>query len=281
MTEYLEDVLDGLEGRRDYSGYTVGLCPFHDDTRPSMRVSEKGFHCWACGKSGSLKTLAKRLKRGIHTPSVSSGQRTRTESNIFPVYENLAELKNFLLEAHDRLMTTERLMWYLKHRGVESMAVRCLLGWSEEHYTFPIFDVNSGIIGATARVGSQSKAEHKYLVPSGQPPLLYVPDRSLWSKSNRLYVTFGILDAITLAMLGYAAASPSSGKNSFRPEWLNGDYRHVYFVPDEGEKDDAVYYATKLGWRGNVFCFEYPEGCKDVNDLMMVGQRQVILDRLP
>ncbi|MCH8014592.1 MAG: hypothetical protein IH823_07445 [Candidatus Dadabacteria bacterium] len=36
-------------------GY-VGLCPFHDDTNPSMHVDEeKGlFHCFSCGAGGDI-----------------------------------------------------------------------------------------------------------------------------------------------------------------------------------------------------------------------------------
>lgn len=30
-----------------------GICPFHDDTNPSMRVDAKRYKCWACGAEGN------------------------------------------------------------------------------------------------------------------------------------------------------------------------------------------------------------------------------------
>jgi DNA primase len=35
------------------------LCPFHPDTSPSLSVSEFGFICWACGKTGDAIKLVR------------------------------------------------------------------------------------------------------------------------------------------------------------------------------------------------------------------------------
>ena len=41
-----------------------GLCPFHDDTNPSMSVSEdkKIFKCFSCGETGNAITFVQKLK---------------------------------------------------------------------------------------------------------------------------------------------------------------------------------------------------------------------------
>jgi hypothetical protein len=34
------------------------LCPFHNDTHPSMKIYEKSFYCWVCGTGGDLISFA-------------------------------------------------------------------------------------------------------------------------------------------------------------------------------------------------------------------------------
>ncbi|MGF1578391.1 MAG: DNA primase [Gemmataceae bacterium] len=42
-----------------------GLCPFHDDSHPSMQVDPEyqNFRCWACGKSGDVFTFVQEFDR--------------------------------------------------------------------------------------------------------------------------------------------------------------------------------------------------------------------------
>jgi len=48
----------GLQAQRGGREF-VGLCPFHDDHRPSMRVNpeRQSFKCWACGTGGDCYTF--------------------------------------------------------------------------------------------------------------------------------------------------------------------------------------------------------------------------------
>ena len=40
------------------------ICPFHDDTNPSMSISpeRKMFRCWVCGTSGSAITFVQKFE---------------------------------------------------------------------------------------------------------------------------------------------------------------------------------------------------------------------------
>ena len=38
------------------------LCPFHDDTRPSMQVYPDGFHCFVCGAHGDAIDLVQQIR---------------------------------------------------------------------------------------------------------------------------------------------------------------------------------------------------------------------------
>lgn len=73
VVERLEDV----KGPNSSGGYTARCAnPDHDDQKPSMSVSERGFHCFSCGHKGSLWRLARDL--GISTPKGSGSQRRRS-----------------------------------------------------------------------------------------------------------------------------------------------------------------------------------------------------------
>ena len=62
-----DSFLDDLTGRLDIvdvvsdyvplkkqGGEYTGLCPFHNEKTPSFKVSERGFHCFGCGKGGGM-----------------------------------------------------------------------------------------------------------------------------------------------------------------------------------------------------------------------------------
>ena len=49
--------------KKEGSGY-VGICPFHPDTHPSMKVSpaRQTFKCFACGKGGDVIAFIEKHK---------------------------------------------------------------------------------------------------------------------------------------------------------------------------------------------------------------------------
>lgn len=57
MPELLAE--DGIEVKRGWA-----ICPFHADTKPSMRVYSDGFYCFSCGAGGDVITYVAR-RRGI------------------------------------------------------------------------------------------------------------------------------------------------------------------------------------------------------------------------
>jgi hypothetical protein len=168
----------------------------------------------------------------------------------------------------------------LTTRGIHTGLILSLgLGWWENWYTIPIYDKHSTIIGGVARANKalEDKGVDKYDMPWGQPPMLYVPNWTLWRKSGKIFITFGILDAISLASLGYAAASPTAGQDSTDPTWLDGVRKNIYVVPDKGETEAGIALARKLGFRGKVLGLPYDNTVKDPNDFLRTGREQELI----
>ena len=82
-----------------------------------------------------------------------------------------------------------------------------------------------------------------------------------------LRVAFGIIDAVSLYSIGFAAVSGLSGK-SIDPSLFDPYRKIIKIHPDLGEEAEAYKLAGQLGWRGMVSRFDYPIDCKDSNDIL-------------
>lgn len=108
-------------------GYRVdrnrSLCPFHEDTHPSLHVSKCGqlWHCFVCeAKGGVVKMLELLhstdfngvlhiLKNDYNVPGISTDKKGKIVEHKLPVKEEpfdlmLAELKLQAIEARERLL---------------------------------------------------------------------------------------------------------------------------------------------------------------------------------
>ena len=109
----------------------------------------------------------------------------------------------------------------------------------------------------------------KFDMPYGQGALLYVPRWDYWEAQGRVFVVFGIFDALSLAVAGFAASSPTAGKGSLDVRWFDQLSKLIYIIPDRGEDKEAYEYAAKLDWRGRVCKLEYNSDEKDCNDILV------------
>ena len=123
----------GIELKPSSRGDWKGLCPFHDDTKPSMVVTPaKGlFHCMACGAAGNvIQFVAK--KEGIEereaalrlldaVPGVSRGSEITAEGKKAEV-DPLADPELFavILEHYQQALfgKDKRGLDYLKRRNL-------------------------------------------------------------------------------------------------------------------------------------------------------------------
>ena len=263
-----DDIAEVLPQAKSFGHYHMGLCPYHNDQSPSLLVSDRRFKCYSCGEKGSLRQLYEYLLGGSHTQRIVEERKPRT-SSIFP--SDLLELDDFCFDAYNRLINNTTYHKYLRDRNIADCISAYRIGFWDGWYTFPAYNNRREVIGAVGRAGPvlQEHSGQRFTQPYGQRALLYVPDWKLWEESEKVFVTFGPIDAISLAKLGYGATSPTSGKESARPEWFDSIRKEIHIVPDIGERKTAFDLACKLGWRGEVFMPDYPDDCKDINDYLI------------
>lgn len=101
-----------------FAGKFRGLCPFHDDHKPSFQVDpeRQNYRCWACGAKGDLFSFVQEIER------IS------------------------FVEAKERL--AERAGISLRKGGVErndrKVSIYKVLNWAQEQFKFCLFDERMG-----------------------------------------------------------------------------------------------------------------------------------------
>ena len=262
LYETLMEKMDGHE----YSNYFTALCPFHSDHSPSLFVYDDGlFRCAACGKKGNLKFLERKVSHGF----VSSNR--DTVSRILPQWrkweEQWGDLEGIAEHAHQSLKRFPKFQGYYKRRKCEDFIEQGFLGYIGGWAVIPIFDGNREIVDIVCRA-VKGKGDTRYVVkPSeiAQRPL-YVPNWAIVDESDKIFVVYGIFDAIALALIGLPVVTGITGK-SLNVDQLRPLGKKFYIIPDKGEETDAHKLANSMGWRAKAIDFVYPYPCKDLDEV--------------
>lgn len=269
MDTVTQDTLFDLMQPASWHGrYFKTKCPFHDDREPSFLVYDNGGQCLSlsCRKRASLKQ--------IHDHLTSNSRTGQAPTRTFYVdWMGMPDIPDVANRAHDMLMQNdETLGHYLKTRNIHFAIRQARLGWWLGWYTFPVFNEAHHITGIMLRASPamQNETKQRWLAPPGQSTLLYSPDWSKIRHAPRIYLVFGIVDALVLWKLGFPVISPTFLKG-LRAEMLDSIRKHIFIVPDYGEMAYARDLQSRLGWRGNIIDIAYPYTCKDPAEMSAKG----------
>jgi len=274
MSDILDRLYERLDNCQHYGHYLACVCIFHDDSRPSMMIYEDTYHCLSCGKFGKTSDLLASLNNNTVL------LRPQTKPNFRNPWSKWTKNSNLvsILKSSWKILKNEPYLGkYLNHRGIDSSTCTKLgIGYKEDWYTIPIRSKDNKIVGAVARANAVTNpAISKYMSPYGQSTdLLYVPSWQFNEQYPYMYLTFGILDAVILFILGKPSASTTGGKH-IDPSALDSIRKPIKIIPDQGEEQDANLLASKLGWRGQVIHLDYPYTTKDVNDLYLYNPEEL------
>ena len=212
----------------------VGRCPFHDDDKPSLSVTGPLFQCFGCQASGDVLSFLQLkenvefsaavalLKRWNGQPDVGDREERAQRAEIM---ERMAHLY------HQAFWESAEARDYLKARGLEdrdtwqafrigycdgSLAKKFGAGPSgellrslgflnesgQEHFrgclVVPLMHPERGVVGFYGRRLAGDAGRHFYLPGPRQGVLNWL----CFKTSSRIYVTEGVLDALSLWQAG-------------------------------------------------------------------------------
>ena len=281
-----DDFLTLLPQAKSYGRYITGLCPFHEDSAPSLLVFTDGWYrCLGCGSHGTWKTLHNKLK----------GQPVQVMPDRaiewgMPVIRP-DDMEQVCYESHLDLVHFPTLGWYLELRGIDGRIESNELGYWNGWYTIPVKTENGDFITGVFRAAPhiQEATGHRYWCHHS--PTMFVPDWNLFKSRDYVIVVYGMIDALLLSQMRYPVCTTTGGKDSFDGDWLDDVRKKIYIIPDLGEetiirkgKNGRNEFGTgapyklnaELGWRGEVMLLDYPEGTKDCADFYLKGKLDML-----
>lgn len=148
QADIVDIVSDYVALRRSGKNY-MGLCPFHDEKTPSFSVNPEKqiFHCFGCGKGGSVFTFLKEHENVTFVEAVRHIARrlnitipdTYREREAGSEAESLARVTRFAARFfHDRLLNSGRdsiVRRYAEQRGLSEETIKSFgLGYAPDSW---------------------------------------------------------------------------------------------------------------------------------------------------
>ena len=152
------------------------------------------------------------------------------------------------------------------------------LGYIDGWATFPVFSPEGVIQNIVVR-HTKNKARYSIKPVDDKTPLLFCPNWHRVNSSDVTYVVYGIIDAISLELLGLPVVTGITGK-SLSAETLKPLHKHFIIVPDEYEEQEAHRLANGLGFRAKVKKLSFPDDAKDPDGIRVKFGNEYLLQML-
>jgi hypothetical protein len=275
MPHLYDSLLERLEGRQ-YSNYFSAFCPWDKHATPALLVFEDGLaKCLSCNKIWSHKQLDRKI--GSHFIP----QRNDTVSRVLPQWrkweERYGDLEGIADAAHKSLKRFPQFQTYFKKRKIYEYVDEGTLGCLDNWVTFPVRDGKHRLVDIVVR-SIHNTRNVRYVIHPHVDNIrpLYVPSWKRVAESETVYIVYGIIDAISLHLAGLPVVTGVTGK-SLSPDLLKPLHKRFIILPDDGEEAEAHRLANELGWRCRVKQVDFPEQCKDVDDIRRIYGNERLL----
>lgn len=234
----------------DSDGEYWALCPFHADTHAgNFSVSERGFKCFSCGKSGGLAKLAEKL--GIPQAEVEAAHWPAT-------VENYAKAKN------------------LPADFLEGIGLQTVYANGKQAIRMPYYDRDGSEVAVRMRIALTGEERFRWKTGSKLHPY------GLWRlpKSGYVVVFEGESDTQTAWFLDLPALGIPGAQN-WRKEWatyLDGLTVFLWQEPDKAGEG----FVAKIGESlPDALVITPPVGRKDISECHLLGDDiPALIDRL-
>jgi DNA primase len=116
----------------------IGLCPFHDDSKPSFYVSRERqiFKCFACNSAGDIFTFVMKYQKMTYPETVKSlaarcgialSEASPEEKASTQLKDDIKNLNKFAVDYYHKLLLNSpagnTALTYLKKRGIEDITI--------------------------------------------------------------------------------------------------------------------------------------------------------------
>ena len=238
-----------IESVAERIGLTVtkhkSLCPYHDDSHPSLSfsVSKNTFRCYVCGAHGGTIDLAMKV---LNKPFIEACQWLANEHNVIltewkpaekkprktvapdiPYLENLVRKPVIHSEASDFLFAERKIdPRVVRWLGISSIQLPTPMSGAPYERSFfnapsllvPYRDYNGNLLSVQARyLGNQSSSSLSSALPRFQFPrgskctIFNLPILKLLKPGELLFITEGVTDCMAMLSAGHKAiAIPSA-----------------------------------------------------------------------
>ena len=286
-----------IEGVAERLGLTVkhhkALCPFHDDSHPSLsfKVSKNTFRCFVCGASGGpIDLVMKYLRKDF----IDATKWLADENNIIlqtsshrPLPSNISLQPSFDASRYERyferpwLNEAARRFLY-EERRLDPRVVRwCrLTSWKDKQgvpwLQTPYYDREGKLVGVQNR-NLVKGAIPRFRFPQGSQCGIYnLPILNLLKPGEALFITEGCSDCWAMLSAGHKAiAIPSATlltkKDVEQLSIINSQLSISFeMYPDRDEPGERLFLQLQKVLPSLVH-HQLPQDCKDFSDLFVKG----------
>ena len=256
------------------------LCPFHDDSHPSLTfsVSRNRFKCFVCDAHGGVIDLAMKI---LGHNFVETCRWLADSSNVI-----LSEWKPVRTDAnHSRVFNPEKYRKFFERpfinqsageflfekRRLDPRVVRwCHLTSWKNWLQIPYYDIDGNLIGVQWRnLGNEGP---RFRFPYGSNCHIYnLPVLKLLKPGEELWIAEGCSDCWALLSSGHKAiAIPSA--TLLKPkdlELLKGLSLSLRMYPDQDIPGERLFLKLKE-LLPNLIHHQLPQGCKDYSDYYLL-----------
>ena len=270
------------------------LCPFHDDSHPSLsfKVSRNTFRCFVCGASGGpIDLVMKYLRKDF----LDSTKLLADENNIIlqtsshrPLPSNISLQPSFDASRYERFferpwLNEEARRFLFDERHLDERVVRwCrLTSWKDKHgvpwLQIPYYNTEGQLVGVQNR-NLVKGAIPRFRFPQGSQCGIYnLPVLNLLKPGEQLFITEGCSDCWAMLSAGHKAiAIPSATlltkKDVEQLSIINSQLSISFeMFPDRDEPGERLFLQLQKVLPSLVH-HQLPQDCKDFSDLYLKGQ---------
>ena len=273
-------------------------CPYHKDSNPSMGINlAKGvFHCFSCGRSGSVETLYRDIT-GRRLFESSNHKQSSNPFNRFPVrkisYDYLSTPKkktvymNYDPKSLKPALSNGACVDYLLRRGISlGLADKYGMMYAEDsrinstifrdRLCIPIYE-NGVLSSIEGRRLSDDDSSPKVLYPKNTA-VDFLFDIDNIDAEETVYACEGLMDLFVLKSSDFFSNSTcifGANVTKRQLEQIKGFHRFIY-IPDNDKAGSLTIQKLRDSGLSNAYVLKLPETfngqpIKDIGDLPKVG----------